>query len=103
MAQIVFGVGASHSPLLAIQPDQWPLRAEDDKANPCHPFRGGEYTFDQLVGMRRAEGLERHLTLEVMRERDKRNQRFVDLLGAKIREEKPDVLLIFGEIGRAHV
>ena len=49
MANIVFGVGTSHSPLLAMKPDQWSLRANDDRENPSHFFRGKIYSFDQLV------------------------------------------------------
>ena len=68
MADIVFGMGASHSPMLAIKPDQWPLRAEDDKKNPRHFFRGRQFSFDELVSLRKDEGFARQLTLEVMRE-----------------------------------
>ena len=78
MADIVFGMGASHSPMLAIKPDQWPLRAEDDKKNPRHFFRGRQFSFDELVSLRKDEGFARQLTLEVMRERDRRNQEYVD-------------------------
>ena len=49
MADIVFGMGASHSPMLAIKPDQWPLRAEDDKKNPRHFFRGRQFSFEILL------------------------------------------------------
>ena len=97
MAEIVLGVGASHSPLLAIKPEQWPLRAEDDRRNPRHFFRGRTHTFDQLVELRRGEELGRELTLEVRRERDRRNQAHIDLLGRRIRDAKLDVLVIFGD------
>lgn len=97
MADIVFGVGASHSPLLAIKPEQWSLRAEDDRRNPGHFYRGSKYSFDELAALRRGEAFNRQLTPEVMRERDRRNQEHVDFLGGKIREAKLDVLVIFGD------
>jgi hypothetical protein len=31
MAEIVFGIGCSHSPLLATKPEDWDLRAQDDR------------------------------------------------------------------------
>lgn len=97
MADIVFGVGTSHSPLLAIKPDQWPLRAEDDKVNPKHFYRGKTYTYDQLVTLRKNENLAAQITPQVMHDRDFRNQRHLDFLGEKIKEADLDVLVIFGD------
>ena len=34
MAKIVLGLGSSHSPMLSLQPEMWPLFAERDKGNP---------------------------------------------------------------------
>ena len=97
MANIVFGVGASHSPLLAIKPEQWPLRAEDDRVNPRHFYRGKQMGFDDLVSLRKHEHFEAQITPEVMRERDRRNQAHLDDLGARIGAAKLDVLVIFGD------
>ena len=57
MANIVFGVGCSHSPLLATEPEQWNLRAKDDALNPEHWYQGGTYSFDELVEIRKDEGI----------------------------------------------
>jgi hypothetical protein len=54
MAEIVFGIGCSHSPLLATKPEDWDLRAQDDRKNPAHPFRGKVYSFQELEQLRRA-------------------------------------------------
>ncbi len=97
MAKIVLGAGCSHSPLLATKPEQWDLRADDDRKNPAHPFRGGVYTFDQLVALRRDEDLAAQITADRRRERDARNQRNLSLLGETIKAAKLDVLVIFGD------
>lgn len=97
MAEIVLGIGCSHSPLLATKPEQWDLRANDDRKNPAHPFRGGVYTFDQLVDLRRDENLAAQIAPEMRRKRDARNQKNLDFLGERIKAAKLDVLVIFGD------
>ena len=54
MAQIVLGMGTSHSPMLSTPPEEWGQRAEADKQNPAHPFRDGVYTFDELLEKRKS-------------------------------------------------
>ena len=97
MANIVFGVGTSHSPLLALKADEWPLRAEDDKKNPKHFFRGKTYNFNELVELRKSENLAAEVAPQVMRDRDFRNQSHLDFLGEKIKEADLDLLVIFGD------
>ena len=97
MAEIVFGVGCSHSPLLATKPEQWELRANDDRKNPAHPFRGKVYTFAELERLRQAENLPEQIRIDVRRERDARNQRSLARLSETIRAAKLDVLLVFGD------
>lgn len=97
MAEIVFGVGCSHSPLLATKPEQWDLRANDDRKNPAHPFRGNVYTFQQLEQLRKDENIAAQVEMPVRRERDERNQRHLALLSKKIRDAKLDVLVVFGD------
>ena len=56
MAEIVFGIGSSHGPLLSTPPEQWDLRAKADRANTGHWFRGKTYDFEGLLAAR-APGL----------------------------------------------
>jgi len=97
MAEIVFAVGSSHSPMLGTQPEQWDLRAEADKLNAAHPFRGSVYTFDELVELRKGENLAAQHTMEERRERHKRNQERLDLLGQKISAANLDSLVVIGD------
>ena len=58
MAEIVLGMGSSHGPMLTTPPEQWHLRAEDDRKNPAHHFRNRTWTYDTLLAERAGEGLE---------------------------------------------
>src|SRR6201996_1812506 len=68
MAKIVLGVGTSHGPMISTPPDQWHLRAADDRQQ-THPFREGTYSFDELAELRRDEGIAEQITLEVWQAR----------------------------------
>ncbi len=97
MANIVFGVGCSHSPLLASEPEQWDQHAKDDALNPEHWYQGGTYSFDELVEIRKDEGITAQITPEVLRERHERDQKHMDFLGQKIKDANLDVLVVFGD------
>jgi hypothetical protein len=97
MAEIVLGVGSSHSPLLQLTPEEWDLRTAADRVNPAHPFRGRNYTFDELVELRKDENLGEQNALEVRRERDARNQAHMASLGQTIREAELDVFIVIGD------
>jgi OH-DDVA oxygenase/3-O-methylgallate 3,4-dioxygenase len=97
MAKIVFGAGCSHSPLLATRPEDWDLRANDDRRNPSHPFRGRVYSYDELVKLRQGEKFADQIRIEVRRERDARNQLHLAELAEKIRLARLDVLVVFGD------
>jgi OH-DDVA oxygenase/3-O-methylgallate 3,4-dioxygenase len=97
MAEIVFGIGCSHSPLLATKPEDWDLRAQDDRRNPAHPFRGKVYSFQELEQLRKAENLSEQIKMDVRRQRDARNQERLAQLSQKIKSANLDVLVVFGD------
>lgn len=97
MADIVLGVGCSHSPLLATPPEQWDLRAADDRKNPAHPFRGKVYTYPELESLRREEKLCDESRIEVRRARHARNQHALELLKRELFAADLDVLVVFGD------
>lgn len=65
MAKIVGVITTAHGPQLHTTPDQWQLRIPADKGRK-HPFRGGVYSFDELVELRKDENLAEKSTLEAM-------------------------------------
>jgi len=98
MAKIVYGFGTSHGPLLSTPPERWDLRAEDDRKNPRHPFRGGVYTFPELVAVRDGErDFVKEMGIEARRNRHERNQRALDRLGQKLAEVAPDIVVVVGD------
>ncbi len=98
MANIVYGFGSSHGPLLSTPPEKWDLRAADDRKNPAHPFRGDVYTFPELVEVRTGErDFHKEMGIEVRRTRHERNQRALDKLGEKFAEVDPDIVIVVGD------
>jgi hypothetical protein len=95
MAEIVLGMGASHGPLLSTPPEQWVLRANDDRKNPALWYRGKSYNYDSLLA-ERAPGFDAHCAEEERRERHSRCRRAIDALTEKFRETAPEVLVILG-------
>ncbi len=98
MANIVFGFGSSHGPLLSTPPERWDLRAADDRKSPEHPFRGHIYNFPDLVEARRAEKDFFHeSSLEVRQERYARNNSATKKLADRLEEVAPDAIVVVGD------
>jgi OH-DDVA oxygenase len=95
MADIVFGLGSSHGPLLSTPPEQWDLRAKADRENRNHWFRGKTYDFESLMAAR-APGFAHEVTVEKRRERFMQCRAALEALGKKFNEVKPDAVVILG-------
>lgn len=97
MAQIVLGIGTSHSPLLAIEPGLWVERAQDDLRKQELVLADGRVvSYAQLndeVGGRHA-GV---ATAEVFAKQASQAAQALDRLARAIADAKPDVLLIVGD------
>jgi hypothetical protein len=97
MAEIVFGFGTSHGPLLATPPHEWDLRANVDRKNKALAFGAGTYDFEKLYELRKGDHFEKQNTLDIRSERDARCQRQLDVLGERLAKVNPDVLIIVGD------
>ena len=97
MAEIVFGFGTSHGPLLATPPEQWDLRANVDRKNKELAFRDGTYDFEKLYALRKDAHFEKQNEIAVRTERDARCQKQLDVIGEKIKQVNPDAILIVGD------
>jgi hypothetical protein len=97
MAEIVFGFGSSHGPLLSSSPEHWDFRTAADRTNPAHPYRGKTYTFDQLLQLRKGEDLAALNRIEARRERHARCQHALDRLADRLATAAPDVIVLIGD------
>jgi OH-DDVA oxygenase/3-O-methylgallate 3,4-dioxygenase len=97
MADIVFGFGTSHGPLLATPAHEWDLRANIDRKNKALAFRDGTFDFEQLYALRKGEHFEKQNALDVRAERDARCQKQLDVIAERVKKVNPDVLVIVGD------
>ena len=97
MAEIVLGVGTSHSPMLSLAPEHWDIRTQADMDAPAHPHRGKWYSFDELLEIQPREHYRDLNRIEVREERYARCQVGLDALADAFAEAKPDVLVIIGD------
>jgi hypothetical protein len=95
MANIVLAMATTHGPQLHTSVEQWALRVKADRARK-HPFRRRMYGFDELVEMRRDEGLAEKSSDEAMARSHRRCQAGMAALAAKWSEIKPDIAVILG-------
>jgi Catalytic LigB subunit of aromatic ring-opening dioxygenase len=96
MAEIFFGFGSSHGPLLSSSPEHWDFRTAADRVN-LHPYRGKTHTFDQLVTLRQGDDLAALNRIEIRRERHTRCQNQLDRLAERLAAAAPDVIVLVGD------
>ena len=95
MAEIVLGIGSSHGPLLSTPPEQWDLRAQADRENKKHWYRGKTYDYETLL-RERAPGFAAEVTVESRRERFAQCHRAMEVLTQKFKEAAPEAVVIVG-------
>jgi hypothetical protein len=96
MAQLVLGLGTSHSPLVATEAPMWEQRAISDRSNPeLYDLDGIHRTYDQLAQAGRSYA--REASLEHLKEQSRRVQAALDRLASDLTASRPDVVLIVGD------
>lgn len=96
MAEVVLGLGTSHGPQLSSTIAEWALRLPADQGQPVHHFRGGRYTFDELVTLRASEGVAQLADPAEQQAHADRNQRALDALAQTFAEARIDVAIVVG-------
>jgi hypothetical protein len=95
MAKIVLAMATTHGPQLHTSVEQWQLRVKADKARK-HPFRNGVYSFDELVEMRRDEGLDAKSSMDAQKGYHARCHAAMEKLADKWEATGADVAVILG-------
>jgi len=93
LAVIGLGLGTSHAPQLSTPPEEWGQRARADQRNPALAFRGGDYTFGDLLALRNAAYADECVP-ELQRDRHARSRAAIDELGRIVRRSGVDVLVV---------
>ncbi|HEY2843397.1 MAG TPA: hypothetical protein VGJ09_07100, partial [Bryobacteraceae bacterium] len=93
--EIVLGIGSSHGPLLSTPPEQWDLRAQADRENKKHWYRGKTWDYETLL-RERAPGFAAEVTVESRRDRHAQCHRAMEVLTRKFAEVAPDAVVILG-------
>ncbi len=89
MAQIVLGIGTSHSPQLSIPWAQWDLLREKDETDP---------RLDYQALLRQVKpNIENELTQEKWQHRYEACQRAIGSLGEILRKVNPDAVVVLGD------
>jgi hypothetical protein len=97
MAEIVLGIGTSHTPQMSSTVKMWDDHAARDRGNPQLLASDGEYwRYEDLLEVADPT-LESELTDEVWNRKYERAQECVEILAKMLEEAKPDVVVVVGD------
>jgi hypothetical protein len=99
MADIVLGIGTSHTPMLTLPGDLWPAYAQRDERNPelAFPPDGVVMSYREALRSVAPEVRARYRGPEPFREQAATCQRALDELSSALREARPDITIIIGD------
>ena len=98
MAQMVLGLGTSHSPQLSTLPDLWAARGERDKNNPELIGTDGIVSdYDGLLNRTDVARIAKEITPEKFRERHERNQKGIAKTIEALYKAELDILVMVGD------
>jgi 3-O-methylgallate 3,4-dioxygenase len=89
MAEIVIGIGTSHSPQLSIRAKDWEYLLKKDETDPRLDYQG--------LLKKAKPGLEKELTPDKFSERDQACQTAIKALGEALQTSRADLVVIFGD------
>lgn len=97
MAEIVVGIGSSHTPQLSSGVEMWDDHAERDRNNPMLLGQDGQFhSYDELLAVAEP-GIAKELTPEVWAEKYRRGQDAVAELSRVLAKAEVDVVLVIGD------
>ena len=97
MAEIVLGIGTSHSPILSMEPKAWVVRAQTDgSVRKLLDNAGRQVSYDELLAAADPK-LQDEIADDKLQARHAANQRGIEQLRKALYAAKPDVLIMFGD------
>jgi arginyl-tRNA synthetase len=97
MAEIVLGIGTSHSPILSMEPVAWVVRAQTDgSVRKLIDNAGRMVSYDELLAAADPK-LEGEIAEDKLQARHAANQRGIAAIREALYAAKPDVLIMFGD------
>jgi 3-O-methylgallate 3,4-dioxygenase len=96
MAQVVLGLGCSHSPMLNMEPGAWVERGSYDHLHKLRDTSGAEVSFAALLE-RAGDSFVRQIEIERIYSRHAANQRAVAAVEEALYAARPDAVVMFGD------
>ncbi|GAA4326859.1 hypothetical protein GCM10023144_10820 [Pigmentiphaga soli] len=97
MAEIVLGIGSSHSPLLNSPAEDYARHADIDRSGRKLIDAEGQPVSYEALRARRGAELAPQLTLDVLRERAAACERHIERLAVEIAQSRLDALIVIGD------
>src|SRR5688572_8694268 len=99
MAEIVLGIGTSHTPLLSLAPELWTTYAERDSSNPelAYPPHGWVMSYKEALEYLPAEIRARYQGDRPFAEQAAAFRRSLDTLANSLQKAKADVTIIISD------
>lgn len=97
MADIVLGIGTSHSPILILDGEDWVHRSRDDRRNKSlYTLDGRKLSYDELL-TERGEPFQKESDPEQFPVQARRAEAALDHLENLLVQARPDVVLVIGD------
>src|SRR5262245_13346998 len=97
MAKIVYGFGASHTPMLTLEGKRWSERAADDMRNAALNTSDGRFiSYDTLISENGAPYADVATEARFLQIEDA-SQRALDRIAGELAAAQPDVMVIIGD------
>ena len=98
MAEIVLGLGSSHSPQLSTPSEMWLTYGEGDKRHQeLWAADGKPYSFEELLSTVDRSVVEKELAADTMETRYRACQQGIATLGTTLEDKSPDIVVMIGD------
>lgn len=99
MAEIVLGMGTSHTPLLSLAPELWEAYAQRDTGNPelAYPPNGWVMSYQEALDSLPAETKAKYQGPKVFGEQAAAFKKALDTMASTLQETNPDITVIISD------